>query len=66
VASAHTPHRRAAAAGWKDYPLWWMARAPVGDSGYYGECCYSGPDQRHMLFNYEAWVAGTNAEKLAY
>jgi len=66
-----SPKLRAAAetyatAGRKDYPLWWMAQAPVGDSGYYGECCCSGPEQRGMLFNYEAWVAGTPATKLAY
>ena len=57
--------RRYAAVGWKDYPLWWMAQAPVGDSGYYGEACCSGPEQRGMLFGYEAYVAHADASKLA-
>jgi len=56
---------RYAQAGWKDYPLWWMAQAPVGDSGYYGEGCCAGPEQRGMLFAYEAYVAGADAGKLA-
>lgn len=55
-----------AAIGWRDWPFWWMAQAPVGDSGYYGEGCCAGPEQQTMLFGYEAWVANTPADKLAY
>jgi len=68
IASSEELRRDAAeyaAAGWKDWPLWWMAPAPVGDAGYYGEGCCAGPEQRGMLLNYEAWVARTPAPKLA-
>lgn len=47
------------------WPLWWMAQAPVGDAGYYGEGCCAGPEQRGMLFNYEAWVRKLPAAQLA-
>jgi hypothetical protein len=52
-------------AGRRTWPLWWMAQAPVGDWGYYGEGCCAGPEQRGMLFNYEAWVRKLPAEQLA-
>jgi hypothetical protein len=55
-----------AAMGWKTWPLWWMAQAPVGDWGYYGEGCCAGPEQRGMLFGYEAWAAGTRPSRLAH
>lgn len=68
IASSDELKREAAvyaAAGRKDWPLWWMAQAPVGDSGYYAEGCCAGPEQRGMLFGYEAWIARTPASKLA-
>jgi len=38
------------------WPLWWMAQAPVGDGGYFGEGSAGGVEQRMMLFNYFAWI----------
>lgn len=55
-----------AQSGWKVWPFWWMAQAPVGAAGFYGEGCCSGPEQQGMLMQYEAWIAGTPADKLAY
>lgn len=54
-----------AAAGRRAWPFWWMAQAPIGAAGYYGEGCCAGPEQREMLFAYEAWVAGLPAATLA-
>ena len=51
--------------GW-NWPLWWMAQAPDGDGGYFGEGVSAGAEQRMMLFNYFAWVLDEAPEKLAY
>ena len=68
---ADNPKLKAGAAayakgGWTTWPLWWMAQCPVGDGGYYDEGCCGGPEQQGMLLQYEAWIAGTPAAKLAY
>ena len=48
------------------WPLWWMAQAPTGDYGYFGESCASGSEQRMMLFNYFAWVRNEQPQTLRY
>jgi len=48
------------------WPLWFMAQAPVGHAGYYGEGCCADPCSRLMLFNYMAWVREEPKEKLRY
>jgi len=50
-------------AAW-NWPLWWMAQAPIGDAGYFGEGNAAGPETRMMLFNYYAWVKGTSPTEL--
>lgn len=48
------------------WPLWWMAQAPVGDRGYFGEGCAASPEQRMMLFNYFALFKKESPDKLRY
>ncbi len=48
------------------WPLWWMAQAPIGDGGYFGEGCAAGSEQRMMLFNYYAWVRNEPSATLRY